>query len=135
MPAEVVVSAEPEPAADPEPAAEPAADPPAARRANAPPVFPHLLHQLLHAVRENGQDHIIRFSEEGDAFWILDREAFLKEVSPNYFQFRSMASFRRQLCIYGFVRYEVGGRAGYRHEVFHRDHPERLPLIRRSKRA
>ena len=96
------------------------------------PAFPEVLHQMLLEVHESGFDHMVRFADDGDAFWILDRDAMIRELTPEYFRFQSMASFRRQLSLYGFVRVEEGGMSGYRHPLFHRDRPELLSSIRRS---
>ena len=95
------------------------------------PTFPIILHRMLADVHASGQDNIICFNPEGDVVLILDREALMDDVVPKYFRMKSIASFRRQLCLYGFVRCLCGDKQGYRHDSFHRDRPEKAKEIRR----
>lgn len=96
------------------------------------PAFPEILHRVLVEAEDKCHDHIISFNTTGDALLILDRTALIDELAPKYFRFRSMASFRRQLCLYGFVRFDFGERSGYRHEFFRRDRPDLLSSIQRT---
>lgn len=93
--------------------------------------FPVKLYRLIRRAEANNQDHIISFIPDGSAFWILDPKALIDELSPQYFRLRSLASFRRQLYMYGFIKHRLGGKKGYHHEHFHRDRPEFLQLIHR----
>ena len=94
-----------------------------------PQQFPvKLFRLLLQAERENMED-VICFSHNGLAFHIHDRHRFASELIPQYFRHNSMASFRRQLYLYGFTKVEHG--RGYRHDLFRKSRPDLLPLIRR----
>lgn len=98
------------------------------------PMFPTLLRRMLLDAQSNGQDDIIRFTSQGDAIVILNREALITDLVPHYFRMKSMASFRRQLCLYGFVKCIRDGNQAYRHDLFHRDRPEQLEELRRLPR-
>ena len=98
-----------------------------------PRTFPSLLHRLIREAEATKQDHIVRFVGD-DAFEVVDRDAFLKVLTPKYFALRNYASFRRQLCMYGFERCLLpSGTVGYQHELFRRSKPEWSHKIRRRK--
>ena len=67
------------------------------------------------------------------SFCVLDERAFAEEVIPQYFAHSKMASFQRQLNIYGFRRLIAKGNAAcaFFHPCFVRGHPELLSSIRR----
>ncbi|KNZ76265.1 Heat shock factor protein [Termitomyces sp. J132] len=45
---------------------------------------------------------LIRWSDAGDSFFVLDHERFAREVLPRWFKHQNFASFVRQLNMYGF---------------------------------
>ena len=96
------------------------------------PAFPELLYRMVTDAEENNNQHIVRFTTDGEAFLILDREALIRDLAPQYFRFHSMASFRRQLCLYGFVKCTREGKSGYTHDLFRRGRQELLVGIRRT---
>lgn len=67
---------------------------------------------------ESGQDEkIVRWSDTGDSFVVLENERFTKNVLPRHFKHSNFASFVRQLNKYDFhkVRHnqEEGGSSPY----------------------
>ena len=73
------------------------------------------------------------FKPHGRAFKVLNKEALVARVIPNYFVCGKYDSFTRQLNGWGFRRlYQCGPDAGcFYHECFLRDLPELTCMIRR----
>ena len=95
--------------------------------------FPEKLYRLLTETQLSGKDHIVSWTPCDKAFEIHQPEAFEKEIIPLYFRHSRIASFRRQLSMYGFRRATLdNGLEGFAHEQFHRDHPEACASIRRT---
>ncbi|XP_003752115.1 heat shock factor protein 3-like [Rattus norvegicus] len=65
-------------------------------------VVPHFLTKLWVLVDDALLDHVIRWSKDGHSFQIVNEETFAKEVLPKYFKHNKIASFVRQLNMYGF---------------------------------
>jgi hypothetical protein len=82
--------------------------------------FPISLHNLLDDAERNGKDHIVAFFPNGKAFTILKPKEFTEELMPLYFKTKKIASFQRQLLLYGFKRIvqEDTKVAGYFHDYF-----------------
>jgi hypothetical protein len=81
--------------------------------------FPLKLHRLLDTVRNNGYDSIISWQIHGRAFKIHKADEFSNAIMPIYFRQTKLASFRRQLNIYGFLRITQGlDKGAYYHECF-----------------
>lgn len=97
-----------------------------------PETFPVKLYRLITEAEASGEEGTIRFTPDGKAFLIIDCDSLINKLAPRYFRLRSLASFRRQLYLYGFVKFEYQGLKGYRHDNFCRDRPQLLCLIRRS---
>ena len=98
--------------------------------------FPIKLYDLIMAAEQTGKSDIVSFTESGRAFRVHDSAAFLQELVPNYFGHTRLASFKRQLGIYGFDRIPRGPHeGGYTHQYFRRGCPELLKMIRRAKRG
>jgi hypothetical protein len=81
--------------------------------------FPIKLHNLLDNVEADGHAGIISWQPHGRAFKIHDRKKFVDMVMPTYFRQTKFESFRRQLCLYGFLTISQGRDKGaLYHELF-----------------
>lgn len=81
--------------------------------------FPSKLHKLLEHSEQSEIAHIISWQVHGRAFKIHKPKEFTEKVGPVYFQQTKLASFRRQLYFYGFLRISQGPDKGsYYHEFF-----------------
>ncbi|XP_052521442.1 heat shock factor protein 1 [Tympanuchus pallidicinctus] len=70
------------------------------------------LTKLWTLVEDPETDPLICWSPSGNSFHVFDQGQFAKEVLPKYFKHNNMASFVRQLNMYGFrkvVHIEQGG--------------------------
>ncbi|XP_042600853.1 heat shock factor protein 1 isoform X2 [Cyprinus carpio] len=73
---------------------------------------PAFLTKLWTLVEDPDTDPLICWSPSGNSFHVFDQGRFSKEVLPKYFKHNNMASFVRQLNMYGFrkvVHIEQGG--------------------------
>uniref|UniRef100_A0A6Q2ZH59 HSF-type DNA-binding domain-containing protein n=1 Tax=Esox lucius TaxID=8010 RepID=A0A6Q2ZH59_ESOLU len=73
---------------------------------------PAFLTKLWTLVEDPDTDPLICWSPNGNSFHVFDQGRFSKEVLPKYFKHNNMASFVRQLNMYGFrkvVHIEQGG--------------------------
>jgi len=94
--------------------------------------FPEKLHRLIREAVDGDKDHIVAWLPDGHGFEIHSLKAFEDEIIPTYFRHQKLASFRRQLSMYGFRRDCAKQEARrYVHEIFHRDHPERCKEVKR----
>jgi len=75
------------------------------------------------------------WNEKGDTFYINDTKVFEKDVLPKYFEC-TLASFRRQLNYYGFVRVNdtcsASNKMIFKHQKFLKGRDDLLGDIRRS---
>jgi len=86
--------------------------------------FPEKLHRMLSEVEARGEEDIVSFQPHGRAFIIRDVDRFCRTVMPRYFQQRKLASFHRQLNLYGFARIKSGpDSGGFYHELFLKGRP------------
>ena len=94
--------------------------------------FPSKLYRILMEVEsDHGQD-IVSFTYSGNAFAIHNADKFTKLVLPKYFRHGRMASFKRQLSMYGFRRLTSGPEEGaFHHELFRKGRPELCEQLKR----
>ena len=95
--------------------------------------FPLKLHQMLDSVKRNGCEDIVSWQPHGRCF-VIHKPRELVELLPRYFKLSKLASFQRQLNLYGFQRLTRGpDRGGYYHELFLRGKPDLAHTIQRTK--
>lgn len=81
--------------------------------------FPLKLYRMLHEVEKSGKQNIVSFLPHGKSFVVHKPKAFVEEVMPKYFTTCRLASFQRQLNLYGFRRITEGREKGaYSHDYF-----------------
>lgn len=102
---------------------------------------------MLDSFLEDGKNtDLIRWSDKGDSFIVLDEDEFAKTLIPELFKHNNYASFVRQLNMYGFHK-KVGlsdnsmkaserknkSPSEYYNPFFRRGHPNLLWLINKPK--
>lgn len=81
--------------------------------------FPVKLHQVLESVEKDGLGDVISWQPHGRCFIVRKPDIFISRVMPAYFNQTKIASFQRQLNLYGFQRLTRGPDKGsYYHERF-----------------
>ncbi|XP_032297532.1 heat shock factor protein 1 [Coturnix japonica] len=100
------------------------------------------LTKLWTLVEDPDTDPLICWSPSGNSFHVFDQGQFAKEVLPKYFKHNNMASFVRQLNMYGFrkvVHIEQGGLVKpekddteFQHLCFLQGHEHLLEHIKRK---
>ncbi|KIX09753.1 uncharacterized protein Z518_00834 [Rhinocladiella mackenziei CBS 650.93] len=113
-----------------------------AKRKQIPPFV-----QKLNSFLEDGRNtELIRWSDDGNSFIVLDEDEFAKTLIPELFKHNNYASFVRQLNMYGFHK-KVGlsdnsmraserknkSPSEYSNPYFRRGHPDLLWLIQKPK--
>lgn len=102
---------------------------------------PAFLIKLWKLVEDSKCDDLICWNSTGTTFLIRDQTRFSKELLPLYFKHNNMASFIRQLNMYGFrkvVNVEQGGlrmekdEIEFQHMYFLKGHEYLLELIKRK---
>ncbi|XP_036904795.1 heat shock factor protein 1 isoform X2 [Sturnira hondurensis] len=107
-----------------------------------PSNVPAFLTKLWTLVSDPDTDALICWSPSGNSFHVFDQGQFAKEVLPKYFKHSNMASFVRQLNMYGFrkvVHIEQGGLVKperddteFQHPCFLRGQEQLLENIKRK---
>ncbi|XP_041948265.1 heat shock factor protein isoform X1 [Alosa sapidissima] len=104
---------------------------------------PAFLSKLWTLLEEQSTNDLIRWSQDGCSFLVLDEPRFSKEVLPLYFKHSNMTSFVRQLNMYGFhkvVHVDSGlprdtehtQSVEFQHPYFQRSQEHLLGLIHRK---
>ncbi|TKA53537.1 hypothetical protein B0A53_03828 [Rhodotorula sp. CCFEE 5036] len=63
---------------------------------------PAFLNKLYSMVADQSTDDLIRWSDDGDSFFVPSADRFGKELLPRFFKHSNFGSFVRQLNMYGF---------------------------------
>ncbi|XP_027607564.1 heat shock factor protein 2 isoform X2 [Pipra filicauda] len=131
----------------PQPQAQAPAPAPAPQPPQQPPPFagsgvPAFLSKLWALLGETPSNRLITWSQNGKSFLVLDEQRFAKEILPKYFKHNNMASFVRQLNMYGFrkvvhvdsgiVKLERDGPVEFRHAYFRQGREDLLEHIKRK---
>ncbi|XP_031785474.1 heat shock factor protein 1 isoform X3 [Nasonia vitripennis] len=102
---------------------------------------PAFLGKLWRLVEDPETDDLICWAPSGRSFFIRNQAQFARELLPHYYKHNNMASFVRQLNMYGFhkkVSVELGGlkcdrdEMEFAHQYFCKDHPYLLEHIKRK---
>ncbi|XP_066462548.1 heat shock factor protein 2 isoform X2 [Eleutherodactylus coqui] len=103
---------------------------------------PAFLSKLWTLVEDSDTNEFITWSQNGQSFLVLDEQRFAKEILPKYFKHNNMASFVRQLNMYGFrkvvhvdsgiVKQERDGPVEFQHPFFMQGQDELLENIKRK---
>lgn len=110
--------------------------------------IPPFVQKLSSFLDESKNTDLIRWSDDGNSFIVLDEDEFAKTLIPELFKHNNYASFVRQLNMYGFHK-RVGlsdnsmkasenkrkTPSEYYNEFFKRGRPELLWLIQKPKNA
>jgi len=70
--------------------------------------FPVKFHYALREMEKDGLQHIVSWQPHGRSFLVHDPRLFEKKYLPLWFRQHKIASFRRQLNMYGFTRITHG---------------------------
>ncbi|XP_030627523.1 heat shock factor protein 2 [Chanos chanos] len=103
---------------------------------------PAFLTKLWTLVEDSNTNEFICWSQEGNSFLVLDEQRFAKEILPKFFKHNNMASFVRQLNMYGFrkvmhidtgiVKQERDGPVEFQHPYFKHGKDDLLEHIKRK---
>ncbi|KAI9725979.1 MAG: stress-responsive transcription factor hsf1 [Chrysothrix sp. TS-e1954] len=111
-----------------------------------PKSIPPFIQKLSSFLDDTRNEDLIRWSDDGKTFIVLDEELFAKTLIPELFKHKNFASFVRQLNMYGF--HKVLGLADnsmrasekksknpsqYRHKYFRRGRPDLLWMVIKPK--
>jgi hypothetical protein len=78
-------------------------------------------------------DDIVRWTDEGDAFIIINKNEFSDKVLPIFFKHKNLPSFVRQLNIYGFKKTKYKSEEHcFAHRDFRRDNKKLILNMRRK---
>ncbi|OQE26909.1 hypothetical protein PENFLA_c006G00468 [Penicillium flavigenum] len=108
--------------------------------------IPPFVQKLSSFLDESKNTELIRWSDDGNSFVVLDEDEFARTLIPELFKHNNYASFVRQLNMYGFHK-KVGlsdnsmraserknkSPSEYANPYFKRGHPDLLWLIQKPK--
>lgn len=95
--------------------------------------FPIKLYEMIDEIELQGLSNVVSWQPHGRCFKVHDVSTF-KILLQNYFKLSKLASFQRQLNLYGFQRLTVGlDKGSYYHELFLRSRPDLVGRIERVK--
>ncbi|KAJ5786539.1 uncharacterized protein N7503_011751 [Penicillium pulvis] len=108
--------------------------------------IPPFVQKLSSFLDESKNTELIRWSDDGNSFIVLDEDEFARTLIPELFKHNNYASFVRQLNMYGFHK-KVGlsdnsmraserknkSPSEYANPYFKRGHPDLLWLIQKPK--
>ncbi|KAL6708199.1 Heat shock transcription factor [Coniothyrium glycines] len=108
--------------------------------------IPPFVQKLSSFLDNNKNQNLIRWSDDGNSFIVLDEDEFARTLIPELFKHNNYASFVRQLNMYGFHK-KVGlsdnsmkasetkakAPSEYYNKYFKRNRPELLWLIQKPK--
>jgi hypothetical protein len=97
--------------------------------------FPIKLHEMLDDIERDGYGHVVSWQPHGRCFVVRKPKEFVEHVMPTYFKQSKLASFQRQLNLYGFQRLTRKGpdKGGYYHEKFLRGKVFLAQYIQRNR--
>ncbi|EGN95880.1 hypothetical protein SERLA73DRAFT_60481 [Serpula lacrymans var. lacrymans S7.3] len=109
-------------------------------------VVPAFLQKLYEMVNDHANHDLIRWSDTGDSFFVLDQERFASDVLGRWFKHKNFSSFVRQLNMYGFHKITHLQQGvlrsdnetefwNFEHPNFLRGQPDLLCLIQRKKQT
>ena len=91
----------------------------------------HTFIAQLHELLETEDARIVAWTENQLGFRIQDTDAFKNKILPKYYRHNKLASFQRQLNLYGFKKLSHGRDMGaYFHPLFIRGSRESLKDIK-----
>eukprot|EP00299_Pterocystis_sp_00344_P013876 c6840_g2_i2.p1 GENE.c6840_g2_i2~~c6840_g2_i2.p1 ORF type:complete len:215 (-),score=32.58 c6840_g2_i2:750-1394(-) len=94
--------------------------------------IPAFLNKTYDIVEEPSINHIISWSDSGLSFVIHDTTLFCTQILPAHFKHSNLASFVRQLNIYGFQKVGNKNLWEFRHDKFRRNERHLLTQIKRK---
>lgn len=100
-----------------------------------PPSISPFLRTLFGMLEDPENHHLIAWSHAGKAFEIKDVQRLTSELLPRYFRSRKLASFKRNLNLYGFKTWAKSSPGLYKtfsHPSFQRQEPMGLSNIQRN---
>lgn len=98
--------------------------------------FPLKLYRIIFEAEKNCNQDIISFCPDGRSFMIHKIDAFVTKIMPKYFTANRMASFQRQLNLYGFSKILRGpDKGGFSHNAFSKNQRNHCLTIKRKTQA
>ncbi|KAL8278580.1 hypothetical protein RQP46_009072 [Phenoliferia psychrophenolica] len=107
---------------------------------------PAFLNKLYSMVNDPDTNHLIRWSDDGDSFYVVSADRFGHDLLPKFFKHSNFGSFQRQLNMYGFHKVphlhqgvlqsdsdESNELLEFSNNNFAREQPDLLCLIKRQK--